>query len=335
LFKIAKAMKAIIMNGLISLVLISACQSGSKTDPVQKTSPAQPLMGEFTISGADALFPLMNVLSREFMKLHPELNIEVTKGGTGRGLQKLLNREIDLAMVSRELTPDEESLDLWFFPVTKEAVFPVISRKNPYLKKILEQGIKRNTLKELYQGESGLTWGQILSTDSKEPVLVLTRADTSGAAIVWANYLGIHRIGLAGSKVEGDDGMILKITDEPYSLGYCNAHYAFNFTDQTVHEGIEVIPLDINNNGKIDLNEKFYENLCLASRAAYLGKFPIHLCREIALVSQGQPTDKNIIEFLRWIYGDGQKIAKENGYTELRSCIAEDYLYLLNHTIFK
>jgi phosphate transport system substrate-binding protein len=328
-------MKAIIMSGLISLVLISACQSGSKTDPAKETIPEQSLRGEFAISGADALYPLMNVLSSEFMKLHPELNIKVSKGGTGSGLKKLLNKEIDLAMVSRELTSDEESLDLWFFPVTKEGVFPVISHKNPYLNRILEQGIKRNTLKELYLGESGLTWGHILSTDSQEPVVVLTRADASGAAIVWANYLGIHRIELAGLKVEGDDGMILKITDEPYSLGYCNAHYAYNFIDQVKHEGIEVIPLDINNNGKIDSNEKFYENFCLASRAAYLGKFPVHLCREIALVSQGQPTDINIIEFLRWIYGDGQKITQENGYTELRSCVAEDYLYLLNHTIFK
>ena len=327
-------MKTLFICSLTFLILISACKPGPKTESEKEIAPA-PLKGEITILGADALVPLMNVLAQEFMKIHPEVKIEVSKGGTGKGLQKLINGEVDLAMVSRELTSDEESLDLWFFPVTKEGVVPVICKKNPYLNKILETGLKRNVLKELYQGETRLTWGQILSVDSNEPVHLLTRADASGAAVIWANYLGIQDAELNGIKVEGDEGVIRKILEEPYSLGYCNAHYAYNYIDQTMREGLEVVPLDINNNGKIDSNENYYENLCMVSRAAYLGKFPLHLCREISLVSLGKPTDNSIIELLRWIYGDGQKVAKENGYAELRHCVVEDYLNLLNYTIFK
>ncbi|MBN1340931.1 MAG: substrate-binding domain-containing protein [Bacteroidales bacterium] len=327
-------MKTLMISGLASLMLFTACRSGIKNNDAKENLP-EPLQGELSISGAEALFPLMTVLSSEFMKIHPGLNIRVAKGGTGIGLQNLTNGKADLAMVSRELTPDEESRGLWFFPVTKEGILPVVGKNNPFLAGIMEKGVKRNDLKMLYRYETGMTWGHILSVDSKEPVIPLTRADSSGAAVVWGNYLGIPGTELLGVKVKGDEGMIQMLQNEPLSLGYCNAHYAFDFLTRAVREGVEVIPLDINNNGRIDANEKFFENLCAGSPASYMGKFPVHLCREISLVSLGKPTDRNTIEFLRWIYTDGQKSAAENGYKGLGHCIADDYLDLLNHSVFK
>lgn len=328
-------MKTLRIIGFVILVSFSGCNPDVKNIEVKQAKAAASLKGEFAITGADALYPLMDVLSREFMKQNPELKIQVTKGGTGRGLQQLLKGKTDLAMVSRELTPDEESFDLWFFPVTKESVFPIVSSKNPFIEMIREQGIKRIILKQLYLGNSEVTWGDVLSVKSGEKVMVHTRADSSGAAVIWSHYLGIRNSELTGIKVEGDEGMVQAIKNEPLSLGYCNAHYAYDYINHSLYEGLELIPIDINNNGKIDTNEEFFETICQSDKIAFMGKYTVHLCREIALVSHGKPTDANIIEFIRWIYTDGQSVAREKGYAELKNCIVEDYLDLLDKTIFK
>lgn len=327
-------MKRLFISGLAVTLIFLGCQTKKQKENTENT-PIPALQGELRISGADALYPLMKALATEFMKTQPDLTITVSGGGTGAGLQSLLEGQCDLAMVSRELTPDEESQDLWFFPVTKEGVVPVVNSQNPFLDQIIKHGIKRTDLVRLYSGETGLSWGQILSLEADDPVLLLTRSDASGAAAVWAQYLGLHESGLYGTGVDGDIGMKEKIMDEPLSLGYCNAHYVYDFMDMTMKGGISVIPLDINNNGRIDANESLRFDRCITSRIATPGNFPYHLCREISLVCRGKPADQNIIGFLRWIYTDGQMVTAENGYAGLKQCIAEDYLYLLDHTIFR
>ena len=90
-----------------------------------------------------------------------------------------------------------------------------------------------------------------------------------------------------------------------------------------------IIPEDFNENGRIDPREKLYDSLCCMQRAVYLGTFPSHLCREMALVTNGRPRDPAVIALLTWICKDGQAVAVANGYPELRQYIIRDNLSLL------
>lgn len=65
-------------------------------------------------------------------------------------------------------------------------------------------------------------------------------------------------------------------------------------------------------------------------RAAYLGVYPSHLCRELYIVSIGKPSKPAIIQFLKWIYKDGQKIAAKEGYAKLRNCQTRELINLLD-----
>jgi phosphate transport system substrate-binding protein len=322
-------------NFLIAIFLaFVSCQSDS-TEISQTEMSAPDPEGEIIIAGADALLPLMNIWSGEFTAKYPKVEITVNKGGTGYGIEKLMKGEVDLAMVSRELTSEEQCYGLLFFPVSKEGVVPIINRKNPFLNLIEERGVTRNMLKKIFLGKETLTWGEILEIEDGDPIIAYTRSDISGAAYVWAKYLGSDLNGLNGIGVEGDSGMLESVIDNPFGFGYSNAHYAYDFRTEKALSGLAVVPIDLNCNNFLEPYEKFYERLCLVQRAAYLGKYPNLLCREIMLVSKGIPDDPIIKTFLKWIYREGQIIAEKNGYSRIRQCEIDDFLTLLEEEKIK
>jgi phosphate transport system substrate-binding protein len=66
-----------------------------KTDEVEKTV--------ITIKGSDTMVNLSQKWAEEYMKIHPEVSIQVTGGGSGTGVAGLLNKTTEIANSSREL----------------------------------------------------------------------------------------------------------------------------------------------------------------------------------------------------------------------------------------
>src|SRR5512140_613942 len=171
---------------ILCLGIVSGCQTRT-SDQSQKNPGAAPkseLSGNFTISGAYALYPLVEKWSIDFMKIHPGTKINIIANGTGQGIDDLLSGKTQLAMISRPLTDEEESDSIWTIPVAKAGVAPIVNQKNPYFKRILHHGIDPQKLIRLFTGDKPMTWGELLDTASKEKVAVYTRADESGAAVI-------------------------------------------------------------------------------------------------------------------------------------------------------
>lgn len=78
-------------------MLIIGCKK--KTDELQKTV--------ITVKGSDTMVNLSQKWAEEYMKLHPEVSIQVTGGGSGTGVAALLNKTTEIANSSRELKPAE------------------------------------------------------------------------------------------------------------------------------------------------------------------------------------------------------------------------------------
>ncbi|MEI9934918.1 MAG: substrate-binding domain-containing protein [Ferruginibacter sp.] len=108
-------------------------------------TPNNDLQGNISISGAFALYPITVKWAQEFKKLHPGVNIDVSAGGAGKGITDVLSSVTDIGLVSRDLTPEEVKKGATYFSVTKDAVVPVVSASNPFLKDILAKGIRKVT----------------------------------------------------------------------------------------------------------------------------------------------------------------------------------------------
>ena len=78
-------------------MLIIGCKK--KTDEMQKTV--------ITVKGSDTMVNLSQKWAEEYMKLHPEVSIQVTGGGSGTGIASLLNKTTELANASREMKSSE------------------------------------------------------------------------------------------------------------------------------------------------------------------------------------------------------------------------------------
>ena len=275
------------------------------------------ISGNFTISGAYALYPLVRKWTDDFMKINTAVKIIVTSGGTGQGIEDLLAKKNQLAMISRPLTNEEQTEGIWVLPVAKEGVAPIVNQKNPFIKRILERGITPEKLINLFTGEKSMTWGELLDTTVKEKAIVYTRADESGAADVWANFLWKEVSDLKGIKVVGDNEMIKSIQGNPLAIGYCNFSYAFEPITGEWIKDIQVMPIDLNFNRIIDKKEVPFANIKKAHRGLWLGYYPKNLTRELTFGSMGKPTDSAILEFLYYTLTVGQADVASSGFCEL------------------
>jgi ABC-type phosphate transport system substrate-binding protein len=154
-------------------------------------------------------------------------------------------------------------------------------------------------------------------TEGKYVLNVYTRSDACGAADTWAKYLGNYsQDNLKGTAVYGDPGLAEAVKKDRLGIGYSNLNYAYDMATGMQISGLRVIPIDLNENGRIDADEDFYANKTVLTRAIATGLYPSPPARDENLVTKEE--FKGIAkEFVRWILTDGQKYCSEVGYVAL------------------
>ena len=275
------------------------------------------LEGRITLSGAFALYPLAVKWAEEFKKLHPKVKIDLTAGGAGKGMTDVLNNMVDIGMVSREVYPEEVKKGALGIAVAKDAVVAVVNSNNPAIKDILSKGMKREAAANIWISGKYKSWSQAFATKTAAPIHVYTRSDACGAAEVWAKYFGKKQEDLLGSGVFGDPGLALAVKKDPVGIGFNNIGYAYDHNSRKQVSGITVVPIDLNNNGKIDADENFYDTMDKIVDAIAQGKYPSPPARELYFVTKGKSNSKVVAEFIRWALTDGQKYVREAGYIGL------------------
>ncbi|MCW3980048.1 MAG: substrate-binding domain-containing protein, partial [Candidatus Bathyarchaeota archaeon] len=146
---------------------------------------------KITISGAWALYPMMVKWSEEYRRTHPEIRIELSAGGAGKGMTDALTGLVDIGMVSREIYPEEVDQGAFWVSVVKDAVIPTMNKANPVSQQILDTGLSRSVFSGIYLYENITTWGQAVGRpEIIDDIHIYTRSDSCGAAETWAKYLG-------------------------------------------------------------------------------------------------------------------------------------------------
>jgi phosphate transport system substrate-binding protein len=268
----------------------------------------------------------MQVWMDEFQKTHPYVKFKMNVNGSGQGLKDILAGSVDLAMISEEISKGNDSL-LWIAPVARLGVVPVVSAKNPYLKEIIEKGITRDNLVDLFSGKKSKTWGELAGKSGKDLVKVYIRGDSSGATATLARYLWIERNEIKGTPVTGEKELINQVKNDPLSLSYCNFIYAFNPGKKEFLDDLKVVPINFSGKEKLEGNSKIFDTYDHLQRAMWLGRYPCSLIRNLYLVSKGKPRTREMVDFMYWIVTDGQRFVPENGYIELYS---GEVQYLVN-----
>jgi phosphate transport system substrate-binding protein len=275
------------------------------------------LQGTITMSGAFALYPMVMKWSEEFRKLHPQVRFDISAGGAGKGIADSLADMVDIGMVSREIHPAEIQKGAWFIPVTKDAVVPVINRDNPLLQELLKKGMKKADFMRIWLDETPLTWNELAAAKGNLQVHAYTRSDSCGAAETWALFLGKKQEDLLGIGVFGDPGLSEAVRKDALGIGYNNINYAFDATTLAPVSGTVILPIDLNENGRIDAAENFYGRRDALVKAIADDKYPSPPARDLYFVCHGRPQKKLLAAFMKWVLSAGQKFVSDAGYIAL------------------
>ena len=322
-------MKKLILLGMLILAIVACQEKASQVKEV--TAEPADLTGSIRIAGAYAAYPLLEIFVEAFKNLNPGVTIELQGNGTGKGLEETIAHKADLAMVSRELTPEEEGMGFWRVAIAKDAVVPIYNRENPYDASIVKTGLLHGEMQTLFTSVEKASWGELVGSGTGEPSHVYVRSDGSGASTVFAKFLFVGDSDLVGSGVEGDVNMVESILQDPLGIGYCNMIYIWDKQSWTLLPGIGIVPIDLNNNGKIDYKETMPDSLDAVKRFIQLGKYPSSLCRHLYLVAIDKPSDPVTIAFIKYILTDGQALIESSGFCKVPGYVIECQLKRLGN----
>jgi phosphate transport system substrate-binding protein len=306
----SKSFRLILAIALGIALLIPAC--GSQTT----SSEAGGMQGTLTISGAFALYPMMTRWAEEYQRLNPGVQFDISAGGAGKGMADAISGAVDIGMVSRDVTAEEEAQGAYWVAVTKDAVFPVVNAQNPFLADLMQTGLSQEIFSGIFITGEIKTWGQAIGKpEVTDEIHVYTRSDACGAAETWAKYLGSKQENLLGIGVFGDPGLLDAVIKDPLGIGYNNLNYAYDMASGAAVAGAAILPIDVNGNGQIGLDEVLVTKT-EAITAVANGKYPSPPARVENLVTKGKP-EGLAQAFIQWILTDGQQYLEEAGYIPL------------------
>lgn len=322
-------MKTIQLLTLATALITAACTPTNNNKQTTQTQTTDTLNGTIQLSGAFALYPMAVRWAEEFRKIHPNVRIDISGGGAGKGMTDALAGVVDIGMVSREVYPEEIKKGAYPIAVIKDAVVPTINTANPDIDQILKTGLTAEKAKRLWNNQY-TTWGQLLGTDSKKPIHVYTRSDACGAAETFAAWFGKRQDNLRGTAVFGDPGVASAVQKDNVGIGYNNIGYVYDQNTKQPFQQLAVMPLDINQDGKITPDENFYQTSDLLIQAIKDGRYPSPPARDLYMVTHGKPQTTALITFLKYILTEGQQYAGETGYIGLSDEKLQTQLQKLN-----
>jgi phosphate transport system substrate-binding protein len=320
------------MKKRIVYIFLTLCFFVSVLASCSKTAESA-VRPSIRISGAWALYPMMVVWADEYMKIH-DIDIEVTGGGAGKGISDVFSNQSDIGMVSRPLKQEELEQGAFYVAVAKDTVIAIINENNPVYEDIMDKGLSREDLRRIFLGEVS-HWGELFNINIEDDeIVVYGRADSSGAASVWASYLGGYTEAdlqnNSDSNVSGDQPMANSVQGDANAIGFSNMNYVYNAETGGYIKSIRPVPIDLNGNDVLDDDERFYDNRDVFLKNVTEGIYPSPPTREEYLVGNG-PFEGHVKDFVKWILEGGQNFLEPNGYVGLVENEREKELeYLIN-----
>lgn len=293
----------------VAAVFVSRCTSDAQMEDRQDEIP---LSGTITISGASALYPLTTLWAKEFERMYPDVKITITEAQPDDAVKAVQAGTVDLAMTNRSLTVSEKkSLDQE--PVASDVLLPVINSSNPLITDIFKNGITLSELCDAWTSETEPAWKSLISSGTGYTVKRYITADPSGRQLL-SEFLGA-KSPVKGSQVAGDAEMFEVISQNPFALGYLSHAWLFDAASHRPENGLIPLPIDFNNNGKLDDQEKVLFRSDLLLSAVSQKQFPKALQRELYYVSLQRSHSPLVRAFLTWTSNGGQRLVAGAGYS--------------------
>jgi len=344
--------KLILLTGIVLIsVLMISC---GKQDGSNK--------GSSQINGAGATFPfpLYSKWFDEYSKVNTAAKINYQSIGSGGGIKQITEGTIDFGATDSPMTEEEQksaetknNTKIFHVPTVLGAVvltynIPELDNKPLNLSGTVVAEIFMNKIKKWNDPK--------IQADNKEAklpdkeIVVIYRTDGSGTTYIFTDYLAKVQpewkdmVGISktvkfptGQGAKGNEGVTGSVKQMPYSIGYVELIYALqnklNFANIKNDAGEFVTPtLESVTNAGNSMLEQMGESLTISiTNAKGKNVYPISSYTYLLVYEKNKNPEKATIlkEFLKWALSDGQKFAKDLGYSPLPESVSKKALEVI------
>jgi len=263
--------------------------------------------GERTViqnKGSDTMVNVAQVWAEEYRQVAPDVDVEVSGGGSGVGIAALLRGTIDVATASRDMKPEEmEAAEKNTgkrpkeFVVGYDALAVYVHKDNPMKAISLEQ------LAGIYvEGGTSTRWSQLGVTIpgvSDDTIVRVSRQSSSGTYEFFREHvLGNRDFELGSRDLNGSKEVVELVGSTPTAIGYSGMGYAtpaVKMLSLMAKAGAEAIAPTVENT----MNHSY------------------PLARALHLYTLGEP-EGDLKKYIDWILSDaGQKVVEDSGYVPI------------------
>jgi len=282
------------------------------------------------LTGTKFTYPLIEKWVTEYTKVNPAARIKLLKKGDTNVDSANIN------IISHKL--DDTKLKEYdsYVQVAEYALLPIANEANPLVNKVSKRGIEEKQLKEIFikkNDDYSLTSEESATKAEKNPYTVYTRATSSCASISFADHFVTKWDNINGKGISGDDKHLLQaVLKDTTAVSYNNLGYIYDLHNRLPIKGIAILPIDVNQNGKLDKEEQIYGNLDQV--ITYLEKNPDEKAIPTAYVNfvfAKSKTNETLQAFLNWVLTDGQRYNHELGFLNYDPKVLEKQIKIVQN----
>jgi phosphate transport system substrate-binding protein len=278
----------------IGFLIFAGCQKGDEQQTKTKVTTIQ-------VKGSDTLVNVAQAWAEAYKKIAPDVDVEVSGGGSGVGIAALVKGTIDIANASRDMKPEEietakrnTGKDAREFTVGYDALAVYIHKDNPLNEISIDQ------LAAIFvEGGTITKWSQLGVTipgAADDEIVRVSRQSSSGTYEFFREHVLNKKDFKLGSRdMNGSKEVVELVSNTKTAIGYSGMGYATSSVKMlsiSPKPGDPPVPPTVENT--------------LSKRYA--------LARSLHLYTLGEP-EGAVKQYIDWILSvPGQKILEENGY---------------------
>ena len=266
------------------------------------------------ITGVRFAYPLVQKWIDDYNKINPDVQLVIeARGSADPAKYDIL---VEAYERDQELATDRE-----YIYIARYAILPVANGKSDFAKTYSDKGLDKDLIKQIFFHD--IYADKEKEQEIKAPYTIYTRLQKAGAPVIFAQYFGYEQKDIKGKAIAGADEHLLKaVLRDSTGVSYLPLTLIYDHTSKKPVEGLTVLPVDLNGNGKVNDEERFYGELSsvlqqLEGKSSKdINNIPveyIHLSVDKATVSP------EAIAFLKWVNQNGQDSLHEFGYLKPES----------------
>lgn len=290
-------MKSFISFLIVYFLLLIASASFAQSEGQAK---------KVVITGARFTYPLLQKWINEYKEVDPSVEVIINPRTTSDPASYDLL--IEAYQLSKEVQEEREVITLGRY-----ALFPIANSKSNFARTYAEKGLDRDLLKQIFFHD--IYTHKEKQKQIKVPYTVYTRLQKAGPPITFAKHFGYEQQDIKGKAIAGADEHLIKaLLKDSTGVSYNNLGIIYNAETKQVVSGLTILPVDLDDNGRITNDEKIYsslDNVLAKLESEEVKNVPI---ADFHLSIKKRGYNAEALKFLLWVIYNGQDDLNEFGF---------------------